>query len=88
VKAKGESVVRKKYRAGATLQPIVELVLAGYMTYGIVYLCQKGLYAPLPFLVLFQVGFGYVAVVSIYEGVRGRVVRWAKLLAAAPAVPE
>ena len=88
VKAKGESVARKKYRAGATLQPIVELVLAGYMTYGIVYLWQRGLYSALPFLVLFQFGFGYVAVVSIYEGLRGRVLRWVKAPAAAPALTE
>jgi cellulose synthase/poly-beta-1,6-N-acetylglucosamine synthase-like glycosyltransferase len=88
VQAKGESVSRKKYRAGATLQPIVELALAGYMTYGVVYLWQRGLYSSLPFLVLFQVGFGYVAVVSIYEGLRGRVLRWAKAPAAAPAMTD
>ncbi|HYD43074.1 MAG TPA: glycosyltransferase [Anaeromyxobacter sp.] len=88
VQGKGESVARKKYRAGATLQPIVELVLAGYMTYGVVYLWQRGLYSALPFLVLFQFGFGYVAVVSIYEGLRGRVLRWAKAPAAAPALTE
>ncbi len=88
VQAKGESVARKKYRAGATLQPIVELVLAGYMTYGVVHLWQRGLYSALPFLVLFQVGFGYVAVVSVYEGLRGRVLRWVKTPAAAPALTE
>ncbi len=90
VKVKGESVARKKYRAAATLQPLVELALAGYMTYGIVYLWQKGVYSSIPFLVLFQVGFGYVALVSIYEGLRGRLLRWAKLLspAAATTTPE
>ena len=67
-------------------QPLVELVLAGYMTYGIVYLWQRGLYSALPFLVLFQVGFGYVAVISIYEGLRGRVLRWVKTPAVAPAL--
>jgi len=88
VQAKGESVARKNYRAGATLQPLVELVLAGYMTYGVVYLWQRGLYSALPFLILFQVGFGYVAVVSVYEGLRGRVLRWVKAPAAAPALME
>jgi hypothetical protein len=29
-----------------------------------------------------------VAVVSIYEGLRGRVLRWAKLVAPAAATPE
>ncbi len=89
VQKKGESVARKKYRAAATLQPIVELALAGYMTYGIVYLWQKGVYSSIPFLVLFQVGFGYVALISLYEAVRGRVVRWARLLSpAAATTPE
>jgi cellulose synthase/poly-beta-1,6-N-acetylglucosamine synthase-like glycosyltransferase len=85
VKARGESVARKRYRAAATFQPIVELALAGYMTYGIVYLWQRGMYSSIPFLVLFQLGFGYVAVVSLYEGLRGRVIRWARLLSPAPA---
>ncbi len=89
VQAKGESVARKKYRAAATLQPLVELALAGYMTYGIVYLWQKGVYSSIPFLVLFQFGFGYVALVSIYEGLRGRVLRWVRVPAQAPAAtPE
>jgi cellulose synthase/poly-beta-1,6-N-acetylglucosamine synthase-like glycosyltransferase len=79
VERKGQSVARKKYKTAATLQPWVELGLAAYMTYGIVYLCQRGLYAATPFLFLFQVGFGYVAVVSIYEGLRGRVLRWGRL---------
>jgi cellulose synthase/poly-beta-1,6-N-acetylglucosamine synthase-like glycosyltransferase len=87
VRAKGESVARKKYRAAATFQPIVELALAGYMTYGVVYLWQKGVYSSIPFLVLFQVGFGYVGLISLYEGLRGRVVRWARLLSPAAATP-
>jgi cellulose synthase/poly-beta-1,6-N-acetylglucosamine synthase-like glycosyltransferase len=88
VKARGESVARKEYRTAATLQPIVELALAGYMTYGIVYLWQRGSYSSIPFLALFQLGFGYVALVSIYEGLRGRVLRWAKVLAPAAAPTE
>ncbi len=89
VQVKGESVARKNYRAAATLQPLVELALAGYMTYGVVYLWQRGIYSSIPFLVLFQVGFGYVALVSIYEGLRGRVLRWAKAPSPAPATtPE
>jgi hypothetical protein len=74
--------------SAATLQPIVELALAGYMTYGIVYLWQRGSYSSIPFLALFQLGFGYVALVSIYEGLRGRVLRWAKVLAPAAAPTE
>ena len=84
VKASGESVARKRYKAAATLQPIVELALAGYMTYGVCYLIERGVYYSLPFLVLFQVGFAYVGLASVYEGIRGRVGRWVRVPAPAP----
>jgi cellulose synthase/poly-beta-1,6-N-acetylglucosamine synthase-like glycosyltransferase len=88
VERKGQSVARKRYKTAATLQPLVELGLAAYMTYGVVYLWRRELYAAMPFLVLFQLGFSYVALVSLYEGLRGRVLRLAKLLAPAAATPE
>ena len=50
------------------------------MTYGVAYLIERKVYYSVPFLVLFQVGFGYVALISIYEGLRGRVVRLARVL--------
>ncbi|HEX9309082.1 MAG TPA: glycosyltransferase [Anaeromyxobacter sp.] len=78
VKGAGESVVRKRYKAAATFQPIVELALAAYMTYGVVYLIEREVYYSLPFLVLFQVGFAYVGLSSVYEGVRGSVLRWSR----------
>jgi hypothetical protein len=87
VKGAGESVTRKRYKAAVTFQPIVELALAAYMTYGVVYLIEREVYYSLPFLVLFQVGFGYVGLASLYEGLRGRVGRWVRVLAPAP-TPE
>jgi hypothetical protein len=51
----------------------VELALAAYMTYGVMYLVEREVYYSLPFLVLFQVGFGYVGLASVYEGIRGHV---------------
>ena len=71
---------RTSYRALATFQPLIELALAAYMTYGVAYLIERKVYYSVPFLVLFQIGFGYVALVSIYEGLRGRLVRWARVL--------
>jgi cellulose synthase/poly-beta-1,6-N-acetylglucosamine synthase-like glycosyltransferase len=71
---------RTSYRALATFQPLVELALAAYMTYGVAYLVERKVYYSVPFLVLFQIGFGYVASVSIYEGLRGRVMRLARVL--------
>ncbi len=80
VKRAGESVVKKRYKAALTFQPIVELALAAYMTYGVVYLIEREVYYSLPFLVLFQVGFAYVGLSSVYEGLRGTVVRWSRAL--------
>ncbi|HYG68658.1 MAG TPA: cellulose synthase family protein [Anaeromyxobacteraceae bacterium] len=71
IRAPGESTVKKKYKAATTLQPLVELLLAGYMTYGVIYLIEREVYYSIPFLVLFQFGYGYVALVSIWEGLRG-----------------
>ncbi len=84
VKSAGESVARKRYKAAVTFQPIVELALAAYMTYGVMYLLEREVYYSLPFLVLFQVGFAYVGLASIYEGLRGRVVRWSRALLPQP----
>jgi hypothetical protein len=71
VKAAGDSVSRKRYKAMVSLQPLVELGMAAYMTYGVVYLIEREVYYSLPFLLLFQFGFGYVALLSIWEHARG-----------------
>jgi cellulose synthase/poly-beta-1,6-N-acetylglucosamine synthase-like glycosyltransferase len=70
VRGAGESVARKRYKAAATFQPLVELALAGYMTYGILSVLDSGAYYSLPFLFLFQAGFGYVGLMSAWEGAR------------------
>jgi cellulose synthase/poly-beta-1,6-N-acetylglucosamine synthase-like glycosyltransferase len=70
VQAAGESVARRRYKAAVTFQPLVELGLAAYMTYGILFVVEKGVYYSLPFLFLFQLGFGYVGAMSVIEGAR------------------
>jgi len=70
VKAAGESVARRRYKAATTFQPLVELLLAAYMTYGIVLVIEKGVYYSIPFLLLFQLGFAYVGGMSLLEGAR------------------
>jgi cellulose synthase/poly-beta-1,6-N-acetylglucosamine synthase-like glycosyltransferase len=70
VKQAGESVARRRYRAALTFQPLVELGLAAYMTYGILFVVERGVYYSLPFLMLFQLGFGYVGAMSVIEGAR------------------
>jgi cellulose synthase/poly-beta-1,6-N-acetylglucosamine synthase-like glycosyltransferase len=76
VRGAGESVARKRYRAAVTLQPLVELGLAAYMTYGILFVLERGVYYSLPFLFLFQAGFGYVGLMSVWEGAREQ---WARV---------
>ena len=87
VKGASDSVARRHYKAAVSFQPIVELALAAYMTYGVVYLVQREVYYSLPFLVLFQVGFAYVGLSSVYEGLRGTVLRWSRALLPQPS-PE
>jgi hypothetical protein len=87
VKAAGESVVRKRYKAAVSFQPIVEIALAAYMTYGVAYLVEREVYYSLPFLVLFQVGFGYVGLASVWEGLRGHLARRSRALLPEP-TPE
>ena len=79
------SLARRSYRAAATFQPLVELGLAAYMTYGVIFLLRREEYWSLPFLILFQIGYAYVGLLSVYEGLRGTVVRWARALAPAAA---
>ncbi|MBI5068502.1 MAG: glycosyltransferase [Deltaproteobacteria bacterium] len=70
VKLASESVARRRYRAALTFQPLVELGLAAYMTYGILFVIERGVYYSLPFLMIFQLGFGYVGAMSVIEGAR------------------
>jgi cellulose synthase/poly-beta-1,6-N-acetylglucosamine synthase-like glycosyltransferase len=70
VQGAGESVSRKRYKAAVTFQPLVELGLSAYMTYGILFVLERQIYYSLPFLLLFQAGFGYVGLRSAWEGLR------------------
>ena len=48
--------VGKKYRQSVAVQPLVELALGLYFTWTVFYALANGIYATIPFLVLFQVG--------------------------------
>jgi cellulose synthase/poly-beta-1,6-N-acetylglucosamine synthase-like glycosyltransferase len=81
VRGAGESVARKRYKAAVNFQPAVELALAVYMTFGIVFVLEREVYYSLPFLLLFQAGFGYVGLMSVWEAIRDG---WARLRIEAP----
>ncbi len=54
------------------LQPFIELALGLYLTCAVWFVIERGLWGSLPFLVLTQVGFLYVGLMSLLQGRFGR----------------
>ncbi len=61
----------KKYRQTVAVQPLVELALGLYFTWTVFYALANGIYATVPFLMLFQVGFLYTGVLSVVQQFAG-----------------
>jgi cellulose synthase/poly-beta-1,6-N-acetylglucosamine synthase-like glycosyltransferase len=61
---------KRRYRVAVSLQPLLELALAAYFTLAVVWTIDRGVWYSLPFLVLFQAGFGYVGIMSTVEAFR------------------
>ena len=64
-----------RYRGDlASLQPFIEVALGLYLSYAVWFVIDRGVWASLPFLILFQVGFLYVGLMSLFQGrfFRGR----------------
>jgi cellulose synthase/poly-beta-1,6-N-acetylglucosamine synthase-like glycosyltransferase len=59
--------IGKKYRQSFVVQPVIELALGLYFTATAFYALANGIYGTLPFLVLFQVGFLYMGLLSIIQ---------------------
>jgi cellulose synthase/poly-beta-1,6-N-acetylglucosamine synthase-like glycosyltransferase len=59
--------IGKKYRQSFVVQPVIELGLGLYFTATVFYALANGIYGTLPFLVLFQVGFLYMGLLSIIQ---------------------
>ena len=69
-----------KYRGSwVSVQPFLELALGVYLSAAVWYVIDHGLWASLPFLVLSQVGFLYVGLMSLFQG------RFHRRVAEAPA---
>ena len=62
---------RKKYHQSMPVQPFVELALGLYFTGTVFYALSNGIYGTLPFLVLFQFGFLYTGLMSIFQQTGG-----------------
>ena len=57
----------KKYHQSMLIQPFLELALGLYFTAAVIYALSNGIFGTLPFLVLFQFGFLYPALTSLYQ---------------------
>jgi cellulose synthase/poly-beta-1,6-N-acetylglucosamine synthase-like glycosyltransferase len=75
IRGKLESWSGKKYRAAKSLTPWIEVALAAYFLEAIVIAWKHGHYLSMPFLALFLCGFGYVGVLSVWQGQLGQSLR-------------
>jgi len=57
----------KKYHQSVGIQPMIELGLGLYFSATVFYALVNQIYGTLPFLVLFQVGFLYMGLLSIFQ---------------------
>ena len=53
------------------IQPLVELALGLYFTFAVFYALQHDIYGTLPFLALFQFGYLYMGLLSIFQQIGG-----------------
>ncbi len=59
----------KRYRGSRlSLQPFIEIALGVYLSFAVWFVAGHQLWASLPFLVLSQVGFLYVGLMSLFQG--------------------
>ncbi len=66
---KDRSWLSKKYKGTANPSTILELGLGIYFSFSVFLAFQKGMYSCIPFMVLFQMGFLYVSLMSIFQTV-------------------
>jgi len=61
----------KKYHQPMAVQPFIEVALGLYFTGTVYYALDHGIYGTLPFLMLFQFGFLYTGLMSIFQTAGG-----------------
>jgi hypothetical protein len=67
----GDDWMGKRYRQSVAVQPLIELALGLYFTATVSYALANQIYATVPFLMLFQVGFLYTGLLSIVQQYAG-----------------
>ena len=71
IEARADEWIGKKYRQSVLVQPMIELALGLYFTATVFYALANGIYGTLPFLILFQIGFLYTGLLSIFQQYAG-----------------
>jgi len=61
----------KKYHQSMPVQPFIEIALGLYFTFAMFYALANGIYGTLPFLLLFQFGFLYMGLMSVFQQIGG-----------------
>jgi cellulose synthase/poly-beta-1,6-N-acetylglucosamine synthase-like glycosyltransferase len=61
----------KKYHESMAIQPLIEVALGLYFTFTVFYALQHDIYGTLPFLMLFQFGYLYMGLLSIFQQTGG-----------------
>jgi cellulose synthase/poly-beta-1,6-N-acetylglucosamine synthase-like glycosyltransferase len=91
IRGKLESWSSKKYRAAKSITPFIEVALAAYFAEAMWIAFDRGHYLSMPFLALFLCGFGYVGIVSVWQGSLGQMLRGARarkrVVVTPPALP-
>jgi hypothetical protein len=71
IEGRSDEWIGKKYRQSVVVQPMIELALGLYFTATVFYAVANGIYGTVPFLVLFQLGFLYTALLSLVQQFAG-----------------
>ena len=74
IEVKKDRWADKKYKGERNLLPIIELLLGIYFTFNIYFAYINRIYVSIPFLMIFQIGFFYVAFLSLFQTVWERIV--------------
>jgi len=67
IEEKKDRWIGKKYRGEINLLVFIELLLGIYFTFNIYFAFINKIYVSIPFLMMFQMGYFYVAFLSIYQ---------------------
>jgi cellulose synthase/poly-beta-1,6-N-acetylglucosamine synthase-like glycosyltransferase len=73
IEAKKDRWIGKKYKGDINALVIMELLLGCYFTFNIYFAFINKIYISIPFLMMFQLGFFYVAFLSIFQVILRRV---------------